>query len=350
MSGEKTEQPTQKRLRDARKKGQVAKSKEISSGAAIIGILIFLWLSYDYYLAGFQSMIIITGHNATKPFHVAFSVIAQELITIFMKLILPLFLVVILLDIASNFFQIGLLFSFQSIKPEIKKLNPTENIKRIVSKKNIIQLLWAIIKIVSISIILFIVLSMALPALVTSLNEDEHVVMSLLGYILKKFIAYTSMVFVTLAAVDYFFQKRQHIKELMMTKDEVKREYKEMEGDPHIKSHRRQLHLEMSTRSMLQNVRKATVVVTNPNHRAIALFYDKEKTKLPIIVAKGEKILAERILAIAREENIPIMRDVYLARELYDKGQLEDYIPADLIEPVAEVLRWVYKIKMSSSA
>jgi type III secretion protein U len=118
-----------------------------------------------------------------------------------------------------------------------------------------------------------------------------------------------------------------------------------MEGDPHIKSKRRQLHQEMSTQSMLQNVRKATVVVANPTHRAVALFYDKEKTKLPVTVAKGENILAERIQQIAREEGIPIMRDIFLARELYEKGQLDGYIPADLIEPVAEVLRWVYRLK-----
>ena len=151
--------------------------------------------------------------------------------------------------------------------------------------------------------------------------------------------------FIVIAVADYAFQKRQYLKKLMMTKEEVKREYKESEGDPMIKSKRRQLHRELMTNNMLQNVRRASVVVTNPTRIAVALIYDGEETPLPLIAAKGENLLARRIIEIAREEGIPVMENVPLARALHQNGEIDRYIPSDLIEPVAEVLRWVQSLQ-----
>ena len=131
----------------------------------------------------------------------------------------------------------------------------------------------------------------------------------------------------------------------MMTKDEVKREYKEMEGDPMIKGKRKQLHQEMVMSDSVEKTKKSTVLVTNPTHRAIAIYYEKDKTKLPMIVAKGEGYLAERMIKAAQEAGIPIMRNVPLAHDLFDHGNIEQYIPVELIEPVAEVLRWVQQLQ-----
>ncbi|MEJ5301175.1 MAG: type III secretion system export apparatus subunit SctU [Thermodesulforhabdaceae bacterium] len=348
MSGEKTEQPTQKRLRDARKKGQVAKSKEIASASNIIGVFLFMWLFREHYLDSLQTMITTAASWSVKPFDEAFSFLVHELAITFVKLSFPLLLLVIVLDIASNFFQIGFLFAFETVKPDLKKLNPANAFKRIFSKKNLIEFVKSIIKITCLFIVVFFVLRMVLPALISSPYGEVSFIFDLLKAILKPFIIYLSMVLIILAAGDYFFQKRQHLNELKMTKQEVKQEYKEMEGDPHIKSKRRQLHQELLTKSMLQNVRKATVVVTNPTHIAVALFYDKDKTKLPVIVGKGENLLARRIVEIAKEEGIPIMMDVPLAHDLFERGTLDDYIPSDLIEPVAQVLKWVYQITSSS--
>ncbi|MGC8720448.1 MAG: type III secretion system export apparatus subunit SctU [Thermodesulforhabdaceae bacterium] len=345
MSGEKTEQPTAKRLRDARKKGQVAKSKEISSATNVIGVFLFFWIFHDHYLTGFENMIIRTGQMIVEPFDIALPILVYDIAELALKMIIPLFLVVIVLDIASNFLQVGFLLSFESVKPSLDKLNPAQALKKIFSKRNLMEFVKSIVKVGCLVIVLTGLLKSILPALVSSPYGNPLFVMDILRAILKPFVVYVSLTFIVLAAADYFFQKRQHIKELMMTKEEVKQEYKEMEGDPHIKSKRRQLHQELLTNNMLQSVKKATVVVTNPTHRAVALFYEKGKTKLPVVVAKGENILAQRILEIARDEGIPIMTDVTLAHDLYEKCEINEYIPSDLIEPVVEVLKWVYSLK-----
>ena len=151
--------------------------------------------------------------------------------------------------------------------------------------------------------------------------------------------------FCVIAAADWFFQKWQFNKQNMMSKDEVKREYKESEGDPLIKSKRKQLHQEMIAQNQVANTRKAKVLVTNPTHFAVALDYEKERTPLPVILARGQGALAQRMIRAAEEEGIPIMRNVPLARGLYEQGTENSYIPQDLIGPVAEVLRWVQSLQ-----
>ena len=151
--------------------------------------------------------------------------------------------------------------------------------------------------------------------------------------------------FCVVAALDYLYQRYKYNQNHMMSKDEVKREYKESEGDPHIKSKRKQLHKEMLAQNSLDNVRKAKVLVTNPTHYAVALDYEKDRTPLPLILAKGEGVLARRMMEVAKQEGIPIMRNVPLARALYRDGTENAYIPKDLIGPVAEVLRWVQSLE-----
>ncbi len=152
-------------------------------------------------------------------------------------------------------------------------------------------------------------------------------------------------VFCVIAAADWCFQKWQFNKQHMMSKEEVKREFKESEGDPLIKGKRKQLHQEMIAQNQIANVRKAKVLVTNPTHFAVALDYEKDRTPLPVILAKGQGVLAQRMIETAREEGIPIMRNVPLARSLYEQGTENAYIPQDLIGPVAEVLRWVQSLR-----
>ncbi len=345
MSGEKTEKPTPKRLREARKKGQVAKSKEITSCANVIGVFLFLWIFCKVYLYGCKNLIELGAKAASQPFGEGLTFLTHGIVTQFLKLTMPLLLLTIILAVASNFFQIGLLFAFETIKPDLKKLNPMSALKRIFSKKNLIEFIKSVVKILFLAILFYIVFKKSLPALIILPYSGLGPILMIVSAILKKLIVYTAIAFIVVAAADYFFQKSQHIKSLMMTKEEVKQEYKEMEGDPQIKSKRRQLHQELLTTNMLENVRKSTVVVTNPTRLAIAIYYDKEKTKLPMIVAKGENLLAKRIVEIAKEEGIPIMTNVPLAQDLYEKGKLDDYIPSELIEPVAEVLKWVYKLK-----
>lgn len=168
---------------------------------------------------------------------------------------------------------------------------------------------------------------------------------SLIGEAVGELLLMASGAFAVIAALDYLYQKYKWTQDHMMSMDEVKREYKESEGDPMVKSQRKQLHRELMNQNTVSNVRKAKVLVTNPTHYAVALDYDKDKTPLPVILAKGEGALAQRMIEVAKEEGIPIMRNVPLARALYAEGTENAYIPRDLIGPVAEVLRWVQSLE-----
>ena len=175
-------------------------------------------------------------------------------------------------------------------------------------------------------------------------------VLQLLEEVLWEVAKYTVLAYVVIAFADFIFQRWQHTKQLMMTKDEVKREFKEMEGDPMIKNKRKQLHQEMVMTNTAEKVRKSSVLVTNPTHRAVAIYYEEGETKLPTITAKGEGILAKRMVEIAQEEGIPIMQNVPLAHDLFDNAEVEQYIPTELIEPIAEVLRWVRQLQQEQGS
>ena len=170
------------------------------------------------------------------------------------------------------------------------------------------------------------------------------------GVLVKQLMIISSVGFIVIAAADYAYQKFDHTKQLKMTKDEVKREYKEMEGSPEIKSKRRQLHQELQASNQRDNVKRSNVLVTNPTHIAIGLYYKKGETPLPVITLKETDAMAKRMIAIAHEEGIPVMQKVPLARALYADGQLNQYIPGDLIEATAEILRWVASLEQSEES
>ena len=154
--------------------------------------------------------------------------------------------------------------------------------------------------------------------------------------------------FIIISAFDYFLQYQQHRKGLMMSKDEIKREYKEMEGDPHIKSKRKQFHHELMMEDTRDRVRQSSVLVTNPTEIAIAIYYDAEKTPLPFVTAKGEGALARLMIGVAQEAGIPIMQNIPLARSLHEEAPVDQFIPSSMIEPVAEVLRWVQNLQRTA--
>ena len=164
---------------------------------------------------------------------------------------------------------------------------------------------------------------------------------TVVGSAVGELLLYSAAAFAVVAALDYFYQKYKWTREHMMSIDEVKREYKDSEGDPQIKSQRKQLYRQLMNQNTLENVRRAKVLITNPTHYAVALDYDEEKTPLPVVIAKGEGALALRMMEVAKEEGIPIMQNVPLARALYRDAAENAYVPRDLLQPVAEVLRWV---------
>ena len=341
---DKTEQPTPKKLRDARKKGQVVKSREIGSTAIVIGVFVTLWVFFDSMMERLEGMITLPTNYYDAPFFEGLTSVLTGVLIDVLLISLPIVILAMVLGVIANYFQVGVLFSFDPVKPDLKKINPASGIKKIFSMNNLIELLKNILKIVILSYLIYIVLRHSFSPLLQIPNLGLQSVLPVLGGIMKNLVIYSSAGFFLIAVLDYMLQKKQHVKKLKMTKDEVKREYKEMEGDPIVKGKRKQLHREMAMDETVQKTKKSSVVVTNPERLAIALLYEKEKTPLPVILAKADGILAKRMIEVAREEGIPIMRNVPLARELYEHGEVDQYIPTELIEPVAEVLKWVQQL------
>lgn len=345
---DKTEQPTPKKLRDARKKGQVAKSKEVSS-AALITVIFALMLSLaGGFVLEVRDMILAPPAFYEMEFERAADGMMQIVQDSVLAIIVPVLAATAVVGIVSNMAQVGLMFSAESVKPKLGKLNPASKLKQMVSLKNLVEFLKSVVKIAFLSILLFLVIRGAIRDLVKIPACGLDCILPVLASLFTTIAGYTIAAFVIIAFADYVYQKIQFNKEHMMTKDEVKREYKESEGDPHIKGKRKQFAHELLTARMEDGVRKSKVVVTNPTHIAIALEYERGRTPLPIVRAKGQGIIAHRIVQIAREAGIPIMQNVPLARALHEDGELGGYIPVDLIEEVAAVLRWVAEIEAAN--
>lgn len=342
---EKTEQPTPKKLRDARQKGQVASSKEVASTALIISVFALLWGLSDTYIGQFEELILLPTAFIHTDFESAFHQIINGILQSMISILIPLVALVIIVSIASHFSQYGMLFSIESIKPDLNKLNPIQGVKKIFSIKNLMEFIKSVIKIVFLSTLLFLVFRDSLPDLLKIPPCGLSCIIPTLGALFKQIILYSTGGFVVISAADFLFQRYQHIKQLKMSKEEIKQEYKEMEGDPHIKSKRRHLHQEMLSQQMANSVRKSTVVVTNPTHIAVALEYREGQTPLPVVRAKGTNLIAKRIVEIAREEGIPVFENVPLAQALNENGLVDQYIPGDLIPAVVEVLRWVANLE-----
>lgn len=342
---EKTEQPTQKRLRDARQKGQVCKSQEVSATATLLTVFAvflgagpFLWESL---LVMFEAPL----RHMHLPFREAVS-LTMEILAMQAAIIVALVLgTAIVAGTGAGIVQIGVLFSAKGATPSLEKLNPQQWVKKTFAVKNLVELLKNVCKILIISYVVRVTLEDNVGRLLSIPHGGLGGIAPAAGAVFMDLIMNTAPAFVVIAAVDFWYQRHEYIKGLKMTKDEVKREYKEMEGDPLIKGKRKQLHQEMAMSSTLAQVRKASVVVTNPTRIAVAIQYEKEETPLPVIVGMGEGLLARRILEIAKEEGIPVMQNVPLARALLEQGREQHYIPEDLILPVAEVLRWAQTLK-----
>ncbi len=346
QGGEKTEQPTSKKLRDARKKGQVAKSQEISTTAVVVVMFAYLWFGRDFISEYIKIMILAAIQIINEPFQAALGDLGGIIVTNFFVLLAPMLALVIAAALLSNLMQTGVLLAFEKIKPDLKKINPQQWFKKVFAKKNLLEFCKSLIKILFIGFLLQKIILSSLDSLTKAPIYGMSGVLTMLGSMLFEVLKYCTAAYITLAAIDYLLQKRLHIKELMMTKDEVKREYKEMEGDPIIKGQRRQMHQEMAMGNSadMNNVKKSSVVVSNPTHLAIALYYDEEETHLPLVMAKGQDHVAQRIIKTAVEAGIPVMRNIPLAHQLWQRAEFMEYIPSDLIEAVAEVLRWVSEI------
>ena len=345
MSGEKTEQPTPKRLRDSREKGDIAKSTEIVS-FAVVAVIIFYFIINAKGI--FSELLSVTSTVFNKapvlPFSEALEILGTLVISTSVSIIAPIVLTVISASLLSLLAQTGLLFAPKSALPKLENLSPKKWVQKVFSLKNLFEFFKKIIKVVTLAVAIYFAAQDNSRALFKITSGNIGSVMFILGQMLRDLATYTIVAFAVLAALDFLYTKYKYNKDHMMSIDEVKREYKEMEGDPQIKQKRKQLHQEMINQNTLSKTRKAKVLIVNPTHFAVAIDYEPGRTDLPVVLAKGQGDLARRMIKIAQEENIPVMRQPPLARALYAEGNEDEFVPRDLLIQVAEILKIVSKL------
>jgi type III secretion protein U len=339
MSGDKTEQPTPKRRRDLRKKGQVPVSKEVASaGLTVTFFALFIGLLGSM-IDQLKQLILLPVPVLDADFAAAAEQLLRAYGMAMLRLVAPFIGALLVVGTAAYVLQNGLLFSLQAVAPSLNKLNPGQYFKKTFSVQNFVEFGKSILKVVVLSVVLLFVLRGGLQAIVRVPTCGVACLREITGALLFRIVIYTGLAFVVVAAADFAFQRWNFTKKNMMSKDEIKREYKESEGDPLIKGKRRQLHQQLLAEGMVQMARQSTVLVTNPTHIAVAIYYDRETTPLPRVTAIGTDLVAKRMIEAATAAGVPVVQDVPLAHSLLDAAVIEEYIPTQLIEPLAEILR-----------
>jgi len=345
-SGEKTEMPTPKKLRDARQKGQVCSSKDIVSTAILIVLFALLgWMGVALIDDASVLMAFIGQRLGGDPFASTQEAMGMAALVI-CKHSFIFVVVAAVIGIAGNTAQIGFLFTFEPIIPKLEKLSPVEGAKKIFSMKNLFEFFKNVVKVSFLGYLLYKIILASVPELLTMCYGTVDDIFPCLKLMLKRLAVYTGFGYIIIAVVDRLFQGKNFTKQMMMTKDEVKREYKEMEGSAEVKQAQRQFRDEiLNDSNPAKAAKQSSVVVTNPTRLAVGIRFKAEESPLPRICAMGAGRVAKIIRETALAEGIPIMEDKPLARALYAEGKLEDFIPDSLIEPVAELLKWAKQLQ-----
>jgi flagellar biosynthetic protein FlhB len=349
--GEKTEEPTHKKLQDARKKGQVWKSKDFSGVMVFcvgLGTVKVMFPTLRSRISGLFDYGLEKLAHPDDYLRVINTAVMQGLMAM-LFISLPVVFAGAVAGGLADFLQVGSLFSMEVIQPKFDKLNPVQGMKNMFSKKQFVELIKNVVKVGVTGYVVFGVVRDSMDMIALTIRSNEQTLVDVMGEILYRISSRVALLFVMFSIFDIWWQHRAHHKDMMMTKDEVKREYKESEGDPHHKAHRKQMHHEILEQAAMQNVRKADVVVTNPEHVAVALRYDREQDGAPKILCKGVDTRAAAIRELAKEAGIPMMRNVPLAHSLL-RLEVGDEVPEELYDAVAEVLNFVYSLRDAPAA
>jgi len=344
---EKTEEATPHRLREARRRGQVVKSVEIDSALNTFAMVIFFLGFGWYYREGLSALFYVYLGQApaqtTEIFDYGFWL--SHSMEQFILLAAPFLLAAFAVGLLSNVAQVGFLVSVEALKPQLNRLNPQEGLKRIFSRRSLFELVKSLLKVILVGVVSFHYLYTQLPSFFLLLGQEVEAVLAALIRMLANLTLRVAAVFLLLSVCDYLFQRSEHKKNLRMTRKELKDEYKQMEGDPHIRSRQRERQKELARQRSLKQVPQATVVVTNPTELAVALRYREKVDNSPVVVAKGGGMLAARIRTIAGANGIPVIQQPRLARLLFQQLEIGEEIPVDLYRAVAEVLALVYRLQ-----
>jgi flagellar biosynthesis protein FlhB len=340
---EKTEDATSKKITDARNEGNVPKSMEVSGALILFFASIYLLFFSAFMFEEIQKMMLYIFSFIGKGLDDAvFVSLAHTIGMTLLYALTPLFILVIVLALASNLMQFG--FVVTPLKIDFSKIDPISGLKNIFSLKKFLEALKLTIKLSIIVVVMVVIFILVWNDIIVMMDMGLGASLDLILKLTTYFIASILLIIVIFAIIDYLFTRHYYFEQLKMSKQEIKEEYKQMEGDPHVKGRIRSIQMKMSRQRMLKDVSTADVVITNPTHYAIALKYNKEEQNAPKMVAKGIDFLAIKIKDIARENKIPIIENPALARSLYDQVEMETEIPSDFYKAIAEVFIYVYEL------
>ncbi|MBM7869403.1 flagellar biosynthetic protein FliR/FlhB [Clostridium pascui] len=346
-SDDKTEEATPHKLNEAKKKGQVAKSKEASLALTLLACTLIITALGNYIVEGLKDTIIHFFTNFLEMelsynnlFYITFVTLTRVAM-----IVLPVMIPIMIMGIAANLMQTGIMFTKEPIKPDLKKLNPISGIKRMFSVRTLVELVKDVLLITVVGYIGYKFIVGNYTKILNLYNLRFSVLIEAIKELIQSIFFKVTLVLVALALADYIFQRRQFKKDMRMTKQEIKEEFKQQEGDPQVKGKIKQKQREMAMSRMMQSIPDASVVVTNPTHLAIALRYKQGKDEAPKVIGKGADYIALKIKEKAREYEVPIIENKPLARMIYQKVEIDEEIPVEMYQAVAEILAVIMKSK-----
>lgn len=344
---EKTETPTPKKREDVRKKGEVAKSKELPSVAVLLAGLITLSIFGSYIYTHIQVIMkgtfsLLTLNDLSIP---NFMVFAKKMVNLLILTIIPLLAAIFITAILSNIMQVGFMLSSKSIMPKLSKLDPIKGFGRLFSKQSLMELFKTLLKLAIVGVVAYLSVRCEMKNIPLLGEMEPYEIVAYILIIIFKISIKCTLAMIFLVVIDYAFQKWDFEKRIMMTKKEQKDEFKKSEGDPLIKSRIKSIQMQLAKQRMMQEVPQADVVITNPTHLAVAIKYDRSVMEAPKLLAKGARKMAERIKELAEKHNIPIVENKELAQSLYALVEIGQEIPPVLYQAVAEVLAYIYKLQ-----
>ncbi len=343
---EKTEKATPKKLKDARKKGQVSKSQDFPSALTyIVAVALTLYLmSYLYrIIGGFMLRIFKFSTTVEDPWVILGFL--DDMISVILKASLPVLIAVVAVGTLVSFLLIGPLFAVEALKPNLKRFNMVENLKQKFKMRTVFELIKSVLKIFGAGLLIYLAVRTTIGDLIATAALPPAAGAIVFRKILLKVLLWTGIYFALIAVIDLMYQRYSFAKEMKMDKFEVKQEYKDTEGSPEIKNKRRQLAQEIAYDEGTTQIRRAKAVITNPIHIAVAIGYEPERYAAPWIIAMGTEMRAQNIIAAAEKYSIPIMRNVPLAHQLLDEGEVNKFIPEDTYEAIGEILLYVISLK-----
>jgi len=350
---EKSEQPTAKKLEDARKEGQVAKSQEVATAFSLLSLFVILRVVYALMGSTFTNIFprvyndipnVARMYDGQLPIAYITSIVNKAMLTLLL-LCAPFFIVGFAVAFISDYVQVGYKPTTKPLQPKLSKLNPVSGLKKIFSTRKLFELAKSIVKLLIMGIVIYSFFSKRNDYLFLLYDMPLSQAIGLMGNLIIDLGFRVAIAYMIIALADFIYQKRKFTKDMMMTKQEVKDEFKNSEGSPEVKSAQKRRMMEASRRRMMQAVPQADVVITNPTHYAVAVKYDAEEAEAPIVVAKGADFVAQRIKELARESGVEIVENKPLARMLYANVEVGELVPPELYKAVAEVLAYVYHLK-----